>query len=321
MLALDGDRVTLPRRARSDRPGTWALRWKDGWACSEGLAALEDDRVVRHVRAERGELGTGLRVQMDREVFADPAARGASFRETTFPTELGPAPAWQVEGSGPDWAVMIHGRGADRREPLRALRAFVARGMPALVIAYRGDPEAPRIPDGLARLGAAEWRDVDAAIAYALVCGARRVVLVGFSLGGGMALSAARWSRRRHAVAAVVLEAPFVDVGTTLRRAASRRGFPPDLIPDAVREVEAVAGIDLTEIDHLRAAESLDVPILLIHGDGDTAVPVASSDALARARPDLVTFHRVAGAGHLEAWNVDPRGYAAQIDAFLDRLS
>ncbi len=320
VLSVDERLVTLPRRARSDRPGVWALRWDGGCACSDGLARLDDHRVVRHVRPGRGGLRPGLRVRMDREVYADPGALGSAFRETAFPSELGPLPAWEVDGSAPDWAVMIHGRGADRREPLRALRAIVGRGMPALVVAYRGDPEAPPIPDGLARLGAAEWRDVEAAIAFALGRGARRVVLVGFSLGGGMALSAARRSRLRHAVAGVVLEAPFIDLGTTLRRAGSRRGSPPDLIPAAMRAVEEVAGIDLDEIDHLRAADRLDVPILLIHADADVSVPVASSDALARARPDLVALHRVAGAGHLEAWNVDPRAYLAQVDAFLDRL-
>ena len=62
-------------------------------------------------------------------------------------------------------------------------------------------------------------------------------------------------------------------------------------------------------------------PILLFHGTADATVPVATSDALAAARPDLVkTYERVPGAGHVRSWNLAPVRYEQDVRAFLARL-
>ena len=62
------------------------------------------------------------------------------------------------------------------------------------------------------------------------------------------------------------------------------------------------------------------MPILLFHGTDDRTVPISSSDAFARALPDLVTYYRARGAGHVESWNVDPDRYERRVGAFLARV-
>ena len=42
-----------------------------------------------------------------------------------------------------------------------------------------------------------------------------------------------------------------------------------------------------------------------------------TSDAFAEARPDLVTYQRIHGAGHVESWNLDPEGYRETVERFL----
>jgi len=49
-------------------------------------------------------------------------------------------------------------------------------------------------------------------------------------------------------------------------------------------------------------------------------VPVETSDALAQARPDLVTYHRVPEATHARSWNIDPEKYEAAVRKFLAGL-
>jgi hypothetical protein len=49
-------------------------------------------------------------------------------------------------------------------------------------------------------------------------------------------------------------------------------------------------------------------------------MPIGPSVALARARPDIVTFVPVAGAEHTESWNVNPARYTARLKAFLVRV-
>ena len=59
--------------------------------------------------------------------------------------------------------------------------------------------------------------------------------------------------------------------------------------------------------------------MLVFHQTGDPTVPVAISEALAAARPDLVTLERFGGDGHVQSWNVDRPRYERAVRAFLER--
>jgi pimeloyl-ACP methyl ester carboxylesterase len=61
--------------------------------------------------------------------------------------------------------------------------------------------------------------------------------------------------------------------------------------------------------------------VLVFHQTGDPTVPVAISEALAAARPDLVTLERFAGDGHVQSWNIDRARYERTLRAFLDRVA
>ena len=50
-------------------------------------------------------------------------------------------------------------------------------------------------------------------------------------------------------------------------------------------------------------------------------MPVATSEALAAARPDLVTYVRVAGAQHVRGWNLAPQRYEEAVRAFLGQVA
>lgn len=320
MLALDDDRLTLPDRGWAARPGRWSVRWPQGSAESSGVIARESETVVRGHVPRRGALAVGERVLMDRDIYDDPSDLGIAFDEVRVPGELGELPAWRTGGSGDTVAIMLHGRGMSRREPLRYLPAFRERGIGCLLLAYRGDPEAPGIPDGLARLGATEWRDAEAAASWALAEGARRIVLVGMSLGGGMALTAARRSASRDRIAAVVLDAPFLQPLPTLVGAAERRGYPRSAASAVIERAGPLAGIDFDLLDQVARADELDAPLLLIQGAEDRAVPPESAEALAARRPDLVDLWMVPDAAHVEGWNVDPAAHRARVGGFLDRV-
>jgi fermentation-respiration switch protein FrsA (DUF1100 family) len=60
-----------------------------------------------------------------------------------------------------------------------------------------------------------------------------------------------------------------------------------------------------------------DVPLLLIHGDADRAVPIADARRLAAAAPAGTTHLVVAGADHGAAHAVDPVRWEADVAAHL----
>ena len=71
------------------------------------------------------------------------------------------------------WAVLVHGRGATREEACGRCPCCSRLGMPALVISYRNDAEAPTQVAATTTWGQSEWLDVEAAVLHALQAGAQ----------------------------------------------------------------------------------------------------------------------------------------------------
>lgn len=194
-------------------------------------------------------------------------------------------------------------------------------GLPSLVLSYRNDRDAPASPDGFYRFGQTEWEDVDAAVTYARQHGAESVVLVGYSMGGGIVLNFLYQAPQRTLARAVILDAPLLDFSATVDFGA-RRQHAPALLASVGKWIAGIRfGVPWNNLDYVRSADRLKVPILLFHGDADETVPVEGSDRLAHARPDLVQYVRTPGALHVRSWNVDPQVYEKTVREFLARVA
>nr|WP_276610952.1 alpha/beta fold hydrolase [Kineococcus siccus] len=239
-------------------------------------------------------------------------------------------PSWSVppaaEVADGTWAVLVHGRGATREEALRAVALLHRLGVGCLVPSYRNDPDGPASPAATYGLGDTEWPDVEAVVRYALDAGARRVLLVGWSMGGAIVLQLLARSPLAEAVSAVVLDAPVVDWRDVLDHQARARGLPVPLgrygvrllrHPLARRLVGLEGPLDLRLLDWVRRAEELALPVLLLHSDDDDYVPSGPSRRLAEARPDLVTYVASTQARHTKEWNVDPQGWERAVADFV----
>lgn len=319
-----GDTVLLP-----DSPRTRVARTGvefDGGAFGQAHGPVReraDGQVERDFTALVGEPPTGrAHARLDPYAFpSHPSHVGLAHRDVVVPGPLGDAPAWVVPGESDTWVVAVHGRGADRGEALRLLPAAVAEGCPALVITYRNDGEAPSTDDRVLRFGATEWEDLAAAVDWARSQGARQVVPVGYSMGGSLVAFLLR-HRGTEGVAGVILDAPLLSLGATLLtqgRASGLRGPVLSSVLFGTRTWARLrAAFDPMAVEHVAAlTDLLDVPCLLFHGALDETTPPEPSDALAAARPDVVRYHRVDGAGHVESWNADPDAYTAAVRGFL----
>ncbi|MBW2291103.1 MAG: alpha/beta hydrolase [Deltaproteobacteria bacterium] len=87
------------------------------------------------------------------------------------------------------------------------------------------------------------------------------IVAYGRSLGGGAACVLAT----ERPLSALVLESTF----TSVRAMAPRLGFPSAMIVDP--------------FDNLQVVSSLDIPVLVLHGEHDMLIPVSHGEALAAA--------------------------------------
>ncbi|MDJ1133061.1 alpha/beta hydrolase [Streptomyces iconiensis] len=321
-------RVALTRSLAARLPGVYGLTGRGAHAAVGRVLEAEAEDAHVHVtvrelrRVSRGQLTVGGTVRLTPQVHVgDPGeALGMEYAEVEIPGELGSLPAWFVPGARATWVITAHGLGATREHPMVMFPFYQRHHLPVLDLAYRGDPGAPRPLDGISHLGDAEWRDLDAAIRYAVRHGARRVVLHGWSSGASMALHAAANSALRDRISGIVLDSPVLDWQRTLRALAGAHHVPRALLPLAVRAVQGRTGLSGGRLASVADPDRLTVPTLLLHGPDDHIAPWDGSRELADARKDLISLHTVPEAPHAAMWNADPQGYEEALRRFLTPL-
>ncbi|MFD3799833.1 alpha/beta hydrolase family protein [Kocuria palustris] len=329
-------------------------------------AAGEVVREVQEVYS--GDLSAASRGWWAGTVYPDPAAAGYRFHEVELPMEMGAAPCWVVPAGqerdpqraaehsttarqnrrddaqheaahaaaedpaaqqlpGP-WAIMVHGRGAQRMEAIRALDTAQRMGLTSLLISYRNDREAPASPDGRYGLGFTEWKDVQLAISYAKLRGATRIVLFGWSMGGAICLQTADLSIYRADIAGMVLTGPVVDWFTLFTHHTASRHLPSAITTMAQSLITSPRGLwltglaaplDLGSLDWITRADQLQTPTLILHSADDEFVPDTASKRLAELndRVEMVGFER---ARHTKEWNVDPQRWESSVVSWAQRV-
>jgi len=307
-------------------PGVWGIQWPAGYEQVTRIVARGHGTVTRDFRRVTGApLVAGTKVALDNKAFPnDPqVGLGIPVHDVSYPGPLGSYPAWLVPGPRDTWAILLHGNSMDRLDTIKIVPTLHRLGLPVLMISYRNDAGAPQDPSGMLRYGQTEWRDLAAAVGYALSHGARRVVLVGYSTGGGIAASFLERSPLAARVSGVILDSPMMDFSRAVDLGASKQRLPlvglplPQSLTDVAKWIAGYRyGVDWSSLDYLNGAANIHAPILLFQGTADQTVPAATSDELARTARG-VTYVRVRGADHLDSWNLDPARYDAAVQAFV----
>lgn len=333
--APGGATITVTRYAEALRPGRFGLWFDDdrGYLRVGEILAQDRRTVTRRVDVlEAGVPEPGMSCRVTGSYWRDPAAAGLSHEDVLVPTDVGPMPAWFVPPADAapwrDTVILVHGWRSNRLEPLRAVPAIRAAGWSSLVISYRNDVGAPDGPDGKYHLGATEWLDVEAALKLAISRGAERIVLAGWSMGGGTVLQTLLRSELADRVERVILDSPALDWHAILGAYVRLAHYPLAIGPMAEgilkgetlsRLVGLGEPIPMRELAVQHFATRLRHPILMLHGDDDPTTPVEVARRFAAARPDIVQYAEFPGAGHIRAWNADPVRYDELITAWLAR--
>ena len=265
--------VTLSPTIESMTPGRYGLWFASdtGHARIGEIRHFSADSVTRELLAvDFGVIEPRTRGRLGSWFYLGPEQLGYDFSEIQITTDLGDAPAWLVPAvpESDSWVIQVHGRAVSRPETLRAVPAFRAAGFTSLLISYRNDGDAPRSPDHRYSLGDTEWRDVEAAMGYAIDHGAKRIVLMGWSMGGAIVLQAATRASNADRVIGVALDSPVIDWATVLHHQGEINRLPRPLGALALRVLSSRwAGIltgrkepiDLRRLDFVaRASELVD---------------------------------------------------------------
>ncbi|MBI5533255.1 MAG: alpha/beta hydrolase [Deltaproteobacteria bacterium] len=183
-------------------------------------------------------------------------------------------------------AVYFHGNGETMGHDVWIARELLRRGLGVVLAEYRGyglsQAEAGPTEQGL-------YADAHAVIEAVLARGVARdrMVLVGHSLGTGVATEMARRARYR----AVALVSPYTSIVDMARRSAPPI-FPVSLI---VRD----------RFDTLSKAPNVDAPVLVVHGASDGFIPLPMGQRVCDAFPHCEMMV-VQGGHHGDVMAVEP---------------
>jgi uncharacterized protein len=313
--------VGLDTTPDTSREGTFGLEWVGGHAIVGKILSTADGTVTRTLQAATATLRVGDHVVLTSQVYqGNPQeAFGIPSNDVEIPGDLGTTPAWYVPGRLHDFVIVVHGYNGPQTDGLRIVPALAKLGLPVVLIRYRNDIGAPASQDHLLHLCDTEWRDVEAAVKWAVDKGAQRFVIVGISMGGAVVQMFMQRSSLAGKVPAVVLDSPVLDWHAVLNFQATRRGLPAFFVWPTEQVIRIRTGFDVTTYNQVRDATSLRVPILLFQDGQETFVPLDRAASLAKARPDLIEYHFFPEAGHTEEWNVDQAGYESTLTSFLVR--
>ncbi len=224
---------------------------------------------------------------------ASPAGTGLPCEEVTFCTADGLSlPGWYFPAQSP-LATILFMRGTrynarvlwSGRERARAFGDFL-RGASCnfFVFDYRG--HAPGSP---APSEQATYLDAEAALAHLQArpdVDPGRIILYGFSLGTGVAVELAL----RESCRGLILRAAF----TSLREVAEER------LPALRMLFRLMPWLPLTRYDSAAKIPNLRVPVLVMHGEADEAVPLWMGRRLYELAPGPRTFLALPGAAHTD---------------------
>jgi len=307
--------------------GVYSLLWEGGYGRLGEVLSADDAKVTRELDEVIGSapLG-GAPARIDNFVYRrDPLADfGIPFEELSLAGESGPLKAWYVPGAGRTAVLLLHGRRrGELIETLRMIEPLHELGFDVLALAYRNHDASAASDDGLYHYGASEWRDAHVAASELTARGADRVVIYGLSMGGAVALEALeRWTAELPEPVGVILDSPLVDPYATVELGAVKAGLP---MPRQLTNLALLVagwrtGVDFPDLRQAERAATIPVPLMVIAGVEDTTVPIAAVDEFTAAVRTPLTYIRLEGVEHVEAWNHDPLAYREQLRAFMASL-
>ncbi|MBM3139096.1 MAG: alpha/beta fold hydrolase [Chloroflexi bacterium] len=220
-----------------------------------------------------------------RRVQGTPGDLGLRYEDVQFLTaDRLVLRGWFLDSPGARATVIIvhdhEGTRADQEQGLlRLQRDYVRRGFNVFAFDLRGRGESTGRRDGL---GQAERLDLQAAAAYVRRrTGSLPIVLHGFGLGAALSIAVA--ARGIDAVG-VIADSSFSSMQEYLRYRSPH--VPRYLFRLACIFARRFFHADPTELRPIAVVDRVEVPVLFIHAEGDTVVPVSHTLNLAAASLD-----------------------------------
>ncbi len=242
-----------------------------------------------------------------------PASYGFSYENVSFSTDDGiTIKGWLLKSKTAQGTVIVgHGYPFDKGN-IFPIVTFLYPEYNLMLYDHRyfGESEGR-----ITTVGAHEAKDVQAAVNYVKkrFGPQERVALYGFSL------SASAMLMSNTSVSAIVADSPYANLDAMIKQAYLIFGplkYPFVFLTTTYSKL--FLGITPKLVSPALAIKNSNVPILLIHGDKDSQIPVENSYAIKEANPD-VELWVVTDADHIQSYRVAGQEYQQKIKSFLQK--
>jgi fermentation-respiration switch protein FrsA (DUF1100 family) len=254
------------------------------------------------------------------DVLATPGDHGLPFKDVAFSSRDGlTLRGWFIPATARRGTVIFcHGHGGSMDPDVQYAPAFHERGYNVLMFDFRAHGRS----DGdLVSMGSLEQQDLLGAVDWLRSRGIQRVGVLGFSMGGRVAISTAP---QTEAIVAVISDGGPVTLLEAIAAGSRERGLPGFLASLVARLTLWLAGrrvgCDLSQADAVHWASSL-APraLMLIHGGRDPYVSTSAVEALYAAAGEPKELWIVPDAGHRQVHEHCPGEYLERVIGFFDR--
>ena len=125
---------------------------------------------------------------------------------------------------------------------------------------------------------------------------------------------------QNHAIQVVVIDSPYGNLPELLKTQLSKHSHLPSLFNPGILTAARLA---LRRPDRRPGADPAarswgERPLLLIHGESDSIVPVARPTSSPDAAGTSCLTMTLPGVEHVQAYEADPEGYVSAIEEFFD---
>jgi dipeptidyl aminopeptidase/acylaminoacyl peptidase len=253
----------------------------------------------------------------NRPIGIDPRGISADVRAWSTRTDDGlTLRGWYLPtGKKRHLIVLVHGMWSSWLEMAGLGRDLHQGGFDILLFDLRGhgESDASRL-----YLGRRERTDIRAVMEWAKSEGYSndRIGWLGYSMGGSMVLMEAA---RNPEIQVAVIDSPYGDLPKLLENQLSKHsGLPRWFNPGILAAARWVFGVRTDDLVPIRSAHSWgERPVLLIHGESDTTVPVGQARELARTLGASCLMLTLPGVEHVQAYQSDPQGYIRTVSSFF----
>lgn len=254
------------------------------------------------------------------KVHGSPAEFGLGYEDIHLLTSDGvQLRGWWIPAQDTTRTVIfLHGYAGSCDPDLKYAPAFHNRGFNILMFDFRAHG---RSDGAFTTMGCLEKRDCLAAVEFAIDRGSRAIGLLGFSMGGRVALLTAPES---PAVKAVISDGGPARITTVIAAEMTQKGVPHFLAATLAWMIEAGmsirCGANLFEQEPIVQCRRLSpLPVLFIHGDHDPYTRLDELEQMVGRAGQNATRWRVPEAGHRDVDAYRPEEYIQTVTAFFER--